>query len=134
MKLTATRQRNGVSEGVALGLVMHQKFSLPWDKLGLDLSFESAWRRWGHSWNFPQVRTDLRNGSDGAYVMTRADKQKHTMNLFWERERARVNIWPRGLWSEGEIDYDQAAHYIPGRISAEAWRDLAAMFLERFDP
>jgi hypothetical protein len=42
MAVTPSRQRNAVSEGVALGLVMCDRFTLPRDKVGIDLSFEGA--------------------------------------------------------------------------------------------
>jgi hypothetical protein len=45
-KLTSTQQRNAVSEGMALGLVMCQRDTLPFDKVGIDLAFTGAWRSW----------------------------------------------------------------------------------------
>jgi hypothetical protein len=80
------RQQNAVSEGVALGLLMAGRDVLPYDKVRVDLAFEGAWRGWDFRSRFPQVSTDLRNGSDGVHVMTRADEQKHVWHLFWERE------------------------------------------------
>lgn len=40
MAITPSRQRNAVSEGMALGLIMCDRFTLPWDKVAIDLSFE----------------------------------------------------------------------------------------------
>jgi hypothetical protein len=42
MAITPSRQRNAVSEGMALGLIMCNRFTLPYDKLGIDLSFGGA--------------------------------------------------------------------------------------------
>lgn len=39
MKLTSTQQRNAVSEGSALGLLMCGRDALPYNKITVDLSF-----------------------------------------------------------------------------------------------
>ncbi|WP_040841265.1 hypothetical protein [Nocardia brevicatena] len=53
-KLTPARQRNAASEGAALGLLMCDRITLPFDKIGVDLAFESAWRDWSHTAKFPR--------------------------------------------------------------------------------
>lgn len=68
--------RNAVSEGVALGLIMCGRSSLPFDKVRVDLALEGAWRSWRYSQRFPQVDTDLGKGLDGVRAMTRATRNK----------------------------------------------------------
>lgn len=131
MTITPSRQRNAVSEGTALGLVMCDRNALPWDKLGIDLSFAGAWRSWSHRQRFPQVDTDLRNGSDSIWVMTHADERKHTMNFFWDTDGSEIVIYSRSLWADGEVDAEEAASLIDGGISADGWCELAADFLSR---
>lgn len=60
MAITPSRQRNAVSEGMALGLIMCNRFTLPYDKLGIDLSFGGAWRSCQYRHRFSQVDTDIR--------------------------------------------------------------------------
>ena len=62
MAITPSGQRNAVSEGMALGLIICDRFTLPWDKIGIDLSFEGAWRSWQYKSRFSQVNTDIRRG------------------------------------------------------------------------
>jgi hypothetical protein len=45
MTITPSRQRNAVSEGMALGLLLCDRSSLPFDKFRVDLAFEGAWQR-----------------------------------------------------------------------------------------
>ena len=65
MTLTPTRQRNSVSEGIALGLVLLGHFDLPFDKVTADLAFTGAWRSWTYTSRFPQIQTDLAHGARG---------------------------------------------------------------------
>jgi len=43
--ITSAKQRNAVSEGIALGLVLLSRPSLPFDKMGIDLAFGGAWNQ-----------------------------------------------------------------------------------------
>lgn len=132
MAITPSRQRNAVSEGMALGLIMSDRFTLPWDKIGIDLSFGGAWRSWQYKRRFSQVDTDIRHGLDGVWVMTRANERKHTFNFYWDTSGREIAIYPRGVWSDGEVDVDQAARWIDGDVAADGWHELAKGFLERF--
>lgn len=122
MAITPSRQRNAVSEG-GTSRVMCGQSSLAWDKLGLDLAFEATWRVWRYRWQFPQVDTDVRHGSDGLWVMTRADVRKRTRNLYWDTSGPDVVIHPRSVWSDGEIDAVEAARLIDGDVPAEVRRE-----------
>lgn len=132
-KLSVTRQRNGVSEGIALGLVMCDRDRLPYDKVAVDLAFAHAWREWEYAPRFPQVSTDLRNGLDEIGAMTRVDVRKHSLNLYWDKSGTELVILPRAQWSDGTVDAAFAASIIDGDVSADGWKALARAFLERFD-
>ena len=132
MAITPSRQRNAVSEGMALGLIMCDRITLPWDKVAIDLSFEGAWRSWQYKHRFSQVDTDIRHGSDGIWVMTRADERKHTLNFYWDTGGREIAIYARGVWSDEEVDVDQAAEWIDGEVPAGGWQELATDFLRRF--
>lgn len=95
MALTATQQRNAVSEGMALGLLVCGRSVLPPDKIGLELSFAGAWRSWAYKDGFPQVSTDLAKGLDDVRAMTQADIHKRTSVLYWEREGSQFRIFVR---------------------------------------
>ncbi|GIJ29083.1 hypothetical protein Vqi01_42450 [Micromonospora qiuiae] len=133
MAITPSRQRNAVSEGMALGLIMCDRFTLSWDKVAIDLSFEGAWRSWEYRHRFSQVDTDIRHGSDGVRVMTRADEGKHTFNFYWDTSGREIAIYPRNVWSDGKVDVDQAAEWIDGGVPAKGWRELATDFLRRLE-
>lgn len=97
MVLTPARQRNAVSEGMALGLLVCGRDALPFDKVRLDLAFEGALRSWVYRTRFPQVNTDLVKGLDGVWALTRADANKKVWVLYWEQDgghfrSARVNL------------------------------------------
>ncbi|MCW2540968.1 MAG: hypothetical protein JWN95_2693 [Frankiales bacterium] len=131
--ISPARQRNAVSEGMALGLLMCDRSELPFDKVLVDLSFEGAWRNWPYRDRFSQVSTDLRNGSDGVWVMTHADKQKQVWNLYWENTGAAINVYARAQWADQDIDPDAIAESVDGNVPAAGWRALAEDFLARFD-
>ena len=45
-KISPARQRNAVSQGMALGLCMLERYEFKFEKLRVDLAFEDAWRDW----------------------------------------------------------------------------------------
>ncbi|MGO2747363.1 hypothetical protein [Microbacterium sp.] len=134
MTITSPQQRKAVSEGFALGLIMSGTQQLPWNKVAIDIAFPEAWHDWQHKGAFPQVSTDLRNGSDPFWVITHADQSKHTLNLYWDTSGTELVIRRRSQWAAEPIDAEWAAQRIGGRFSPDAWGDLAARFLERFGP
>ncbi|MEU2043572.1 hypothetical protein [Nocardia niwae] len=134
-RITSSRQRNGVSEGMALGLLLCGKDSLPFDKIRLDLAFASAWRVWTYRSQFPQVDTDLKKGLDAVWAMTRADSQKQVWALFWEQEGAEFVIYARQQdWDvNNPDDLAYAAKVIDGDVPIEGWKELAQEFLRYFE-
>lgn len=136
MALTPSRQRNAVSEGMGLGLLMRGRDSLPYDKTRLDLAFANAWRSWPHRSKFPQVNTDLANGLDETWAFTRVDAQKKTVVLYWRQEARQFQICARQPdWTpENREDLDFAAEAIDGDVPLTAWGELAQEFLNRFEP
>ncbi len=135
MTLTPTRQRNSVSEGMALGLVVLGHPDLPFNKATADLAFTGAWRSWIYTSRFPQVQTDLSHGSDGVRVMTRADEAKKTWVLFWDAGR-RLTIYPRqDDWDPADPeDISYALDMLDGDVPLAGWTDLAQAFLDRYLP
>ena len=132
--ISPVRQRNAVSEGVALGLLMCNRSTLPWDKVAVDLAFEGAWRSWPYRNRFPQVDTDIRNGLDGVWAMTRADERKHSLNFYWDARGHEIAIYPRPIWADGELDVDQCAQWIDGDVPADGWREFAVSLLDSLSP
>lgn len=133
MTLTPARQRNAVSEGMALGLLMCGRDELPFDKMSVDLSFEGAWRDWSYGRTFRQVGTDLRNGSDGVWVMIHADKDKRVFNLYWDTDGRSLTIHRRASWADADIDADVVAESIDGDVPAHGWKALEGGFLARLE-
>lgn len=133
MELSSSRQRSAVSEGMALGLITCGRDSLRWAKVGVDLSYQSAWRVWQYRGRFRQVDTDLRHGLDGIWVMTRVDRRKQSLSLYWDIDGREILIRPRPVWSDGRVDVQQAAEWIHGDVPPEGWCRLATNFLEGFE-
>lgn len=86
MGFSRGRQRQAVSEGVALGLVVCGTYAIPSASWGLSRSFEAAWRGWDRRWRtrFLQVDAELRNGLDGYVALTHADDATWATCLYWE--------------------------------------------------
>ncbi len=133
--ITPTRQRNAISEGIALGLVLCGRTSLPFDKVRVDLAFAGAWRRWDYRGRFPQVNTDLSKGLDGVWVMTRATERKQAWALFWDTSGGELSIYSRQSdWDpEDTSDLEFALEVIDGDVPLEGWVSLAQEFLHRLE-
>ncbi|OZC91751.1 hypothetical protein CH254_04535 [Rhodococcus sp. 06-412-2C] len=127
------RQRNAVSEGAALGVVLCGKYSLPADESALDSAFTAAWRRWPYAHAFPQVGIDIRNGKNGYLVLTRADAAKQTSNFYWHVDGDELTICPRPQWRHSQLDESIAASEIEGDIPVRGWYDLGNGLLQRLE-
>jgi hypothetical protein len=136
-KITAARQRNAVSQGMALGLCMFERYEFKFEKLRVDLAFEHAWRDWPDHYKsqFSQVDTDLRKGTDAVWVMTRADVRKQVTPLFWDWSSGKLTIHQRGDdWdSDDPNDVEYALSMVDGDVPLEGWISLARAFLDDFD-
>lgn len=135
MPISPARQRNSASEGIALGLVLLGRESMPFNKFAVDISFAGAWRSWEYASRFPQVSMDLRNGSDGVWVMTHAEETKHVAAFFWETEGGVLTIRAhRHDWNPDDPD-DRgfALSVIDGDVPVDGWIALAQDFLNRLD-
>jgi hypothetical protein len=135
MKLTPARQRNAVSEGIALGLVMCERYEVPSETWRLSLAFEGAWRAWDDRFKvaYSQVSTDLRKGLNGYIAMTRADEKKRVWSLYWDRSGPTYKIYAREWCAGDDFDPDQVAASIDGDVTAADWQALARDFLERLE-
>jgi hypothetical protein len=83
----------------------------------------------GYKHRFSQVDTDIRYGSDGVSVMTRVDERKRTFNFYWDTSRREIDVYVRGVWSDEEVDVDQAAEWIDGDVSTADWQELTTKLL-----
>ncbi len=134
MTMTATRQRNAVSEGAALGLVALGYDRIPFDKVQVDLAFGGAWRDWSYGGRFSQVNTDLKNGLDEVHALTRATEGKRTMSFYWDHGGRELTIF----WRHHDFDphsgedLEWAARMIDGDVPLEGWKALAQGFLDRY--
>lgn len=127
-KMTPGRQRNAVSEGLALGLLMNDHNSIEFEGVhitSVELAFSGAWRDWPYRDHFPQVNTDLRNGSNEWVVMTHADEAKKTRLYFWDD----LTIYARNDWAETDPP-DELATFIDGDVPAAGWAQLAKALLD----
>ena len=69
--MTSTADRNGMSLGLALGLVMNDQWALPLaKKMSIEFAFEHAWRAWPHSHKFVTVRLGRKPCVDTILQMT----------------------------------------------------------------
>lgn len=131
---TPTQQRNSFSEGFALGLVLNGRWSLPYNKINIDLAVTGAFRNWPHAGAFPQIRTDLR-GLDGVHAMSRADERKQTFAFYWDRSGPELRIVSRDRdWSaEDPDDIASAVRVVSDLVPRAGWQTLAEEFLTRFE-
>lgn len=137
-KLSGPQQRNAVSQGVALGLSVLERYEFKFDKFRIDMSFEQAWDGWPKEYRamFTQVSTDLRNGTDAVYVMTRASEStKSATPLFWDRTDSLITIHQRGEdWdSSNPDDVEYALKMVGSDVPLHGWVSLATEFLAAFD-
>lgn len=121
MKISASRQRNAVSEGMALGLCMLGRYEFAFNKFKVDLAFEDAWREWPDRYRaqYSQVSTDLRNGTDAVWVMAHADERKQTSTFFWDASGQVIRIHARshdGWDSDNPDDVARALRFIDGDV------------------
>ncbi|WP_127362863.1 hypothetical protein [Brevibacterium aurantiacum] len=133
MKLSGPQQRNVVSEGFALGLLMNGTDQLPKDTIKVGFAFAGAWREWRHSSALSQVTTDLRSGLNEYIAITRADERKQTFALYWVRYENTWTVFSRSddFDAGNPSDLEFAARTINGDLPATAWAELARTFLER---
>lgn len=128
MQISASRQRNSVSQGFALGLLLNGYRSIGGNKLSIDMAFNSAWRRWPHRSLFPTVDSNVRRHMDGYSVIVHATEARHTFALFWEPSGdGYVIVARQDDWSADDPDdVDFALRVIDGGLTADAWKRLAS--------
>lgn len=129
MAMSDAIQRNAVSEGFALGLTMEGMDTLSYENYhmtSVDLSLAYAWRHWPHRTTFPKVDADFRNRRTEHLIVAHATQRRHTQVFYWDR----YDIITRGQW-DWPSEFEEAAKFIDGEVSAEGWRTLAEMFLTR---
>lgn len=131
--LTSTQQRNAVSEGAALGLLLHGRDRLPHDKIAIDLAIAHAWRRWPRADQYPALARTFEQ-YNGTYALLRADERKHTWALYWDTSGSEAVIRRRASFlGDDPLPFEEMADVIDDRISADDWATLAGDFLGRFN-
>ncbi|WP_454788514.1 hypothetical protein [Mycolicibacterium lutetiense] len=136
-KLTPTRQRNAVSQGVALGFCVLGRYELDHQKTRIDLAFERAWRNWPAEYRayFSQVSSDLSKGRDAVWVMAEATERKRVTPLYWEWSGAKFTIRQRGNdWDSSDPDdVEYALQMIETDVPLHGWVSLAREILDALD-
>lgn len=123
---TPTQQRNAVSQGVGLGLLLNGRSSIPYAKMHIDLTFAASWRDWSHRSHFPAVSSKLRNGLDPIHIVTFARQRSSTFFCYWKTEGSALDVALRDPdWTTATEDVSFAASMIDEDVPADAWRELA---------
>ncbi len=130
--MTATQQRNAVSEGVAYGLVMLERCEIPYNKFRADRAFEDAWRNWPDRYRskFPHVSNDIAKGLNGSLVLTHVTERKQTFlfYFYWERGGT-LNVWARRDWDSDDPSDAELSETILGDIvPLSAWVGAGEQF------
>ena len=141
--MTKSQQYRRVSAGIALGLIMNDRYTLPHGKPRLEFAFTAAWRKWefGNAYTWMQrVATMAVKDLDVIHVITEMDKDKRDpfMPFYWDYNA------PDGptIYARANSDFDPnndddlefyAGLLSDSKIPAEAWEELARMFLENLD-
>ncbi|WP_453985865.1 hypothetical protein [Brevibacterium casei] len=133
MTQSSARQRNGFSEGFALGLLLNGRGGLPPNTVSAELAFRRAWRNWSHGGHFPRIGSDVKLRLNEYRIITHASEARQVFTLYW----AQVD----GLWtvnSKGAPidvgnpdDVQFVVSIVNERVPAEAWAELAHAFLKR---
>lgn len=137
-RLSAAQQRNGVSEGFAFGLYVLGRHEFDMDKLRIDFAFERAWNDWPEVYRsqYPQVSTDLRQGSDPIWKLLHANYRSQVFAFYWEWQGpGPIRIVPRQRdWrADDPADLEFAVGVISGDVPVEGWTSLASVFLSDYD-
>ncbi|WP_374928610.1 hypothetical protein [Kytococcus sedentarius] len=132
MTISVARQRNAVSQGLALGFLLNGATGLEGNKTSIDMAVVGAWRKWPHKHLFPNVHTQLTKHYDGMRVLTHADATRHVFCLYWESVGAGYDIYARqnDWFIDDPDDIRYALNMIDGDLSADAWECLAGSVLD----
>lgn len=87
--------------------------AIPHDKVGVEMAFRRAWRRWPYASRFPFVSSDRRK--DEFYQIRHADYRKHTFGLYWDDYDVRLRNE-----SDDQLDAEFLAGLVDEDIPAEA--------------
>lgn len=132
--LTPTRQRNAVSEGLALGLLVLGRESVPNDKVRFDLALTGAWRAWPFAPRFPKALSST--GPDPIYAVSGVGATNATSALYWEKSGSDLLIRRRTAFEDDGASAEDFAYMcdlVDGGVPLEGWQELAAAFVERFE-
>lgn len=122
-------QRNAVSEGFALGLLMNGLDTISYKNYhmtSVNLSLSYAWRHWSFRTRFPKVDRDFTNRRTEHYIVTHASERHRTSVFYWDD----YEIVARSNWSFPE-EFEEAAGFIDEQVPAREWMKLVEMFVSR---
>jgi len=132
MDVTADRYK--MSQGLALGLVMNDVWALPGGSTSsIELAFKHAWQAWPHHEKFPTIQLGVRSRVGTMRQMVAASKLKHVPYLYWDRDEFEDVIRTRESVNLDPLVLENLAQSIDESVPAEAWRDLAAVFLAELE-
>lgn len=137
-------QYKAVSAGIALGLCIADRYTVPGAKLPLEFSFQRAWKRWEHKDRFPAIGKVFALGVptvDPYIVLTSADERVRTpyVPFYWgDGEQGGYQIYGRqgSDWDPSQVeDLELVASHLSHDpvIPPAAWESLARDLLEELD-
>jgi hypothetical protein len=133
MATTPARQRNAVSEGMALGLVLTRHASMPFDKVAVDLPSKGPSASGSTPTVTPRYERISETARNGVWVMTHATESRHVWVLFWDTSGREIRIVGRQRdWNpDDDEDVDNALDMIDGNVPRAGWVALAQDFMGR---
>jgi len=123
-----------MSLGLALGLVMNERWSLPrGTETSIEFAFVRAWKAWPHRHKFGTIRLGRKPCVDTVLQMTHANKRKQVPYLYWDKDGFADVICTREGTDPEDLDIEGVAEWIDESVPAAAWRELAAAFLAELE-
>lgn len=137
-------QYKAVSAGIALGLCIVGRYTVPSAKLPLEFAFQRAWKRWDYKDRFPAVGKVFALGVptvDPYIALTSADRRVRTPHVpfYWDDgEQGGYQIYGRD-GSDWDPDLPEDLEMVADHLSdhpmipAAAWESLARDLLAELD-
>lgn len=133
MTQTSAQQRNGFSEGFALGLLLNRRDQLPPVNGSAEFAFRGAWRGWSHSSQFPRIGSDVKLRLNEYRIITHASETRKVFALYWSQVDGLWTVHSKGapIDTGNPDDVQFVVSVVNEQVPAEAWAELASSFLER---
>lgn len=133
MTQTPAQQRNGFSEGFALGLLLNGREQLPPNTTSAEWAFRGAWRDWSHGSHFPRIGTDVKLRLNEYHIITHASETRKVFALYWAQVDGLWTVHSKGtpIDAGNPDDVQFVVSIVNEHVPAEAWAELARAFLKR---